>query len=350
MDQDQFLRIAGRVLSGEATPDEVRLLNNWIAASEQHWYAFEMLRMSWKETQIRHRVSNQDRVFRNILSGIDETHENSFELQEQSISEQRHKKDRFSMDIVFFRYAAAIVVFITALFAAVHFVSTKTEAEAETVAMVTKSNRAGQKSQIHLPDGTTVWLNAESAVTYPESFESALREVWLEGEAYFEVHKDTIKPFRVHTGLVCTEVLGTAFNVTAYPEEQTIRVSLTKGKVMVSIRNENKIKEIPLDPGEQFSYNRTQNNYKTDVFDPMVTTGWKDGVIYFKKASFEEVVRTLSRWYDVQFTVVNPGLQPEWSYTGTFKNDYLDNILKNMSFAKGFDYSLDDKSVVVTFN
>jgi len=118
MTQEQFYKIAGKIFSGEATPEEKELLDTWISSSERHWYEFEILRKSWEETHVRNRVSNQDKVFRNVLSGIDDGQEKKLKSKEPAISEQEYRTGILPMRNVVFRYAAAIVFILTALFVA----------------------------------------------------------------------------------------------------------------------------------------------------------------------------------------------------------------------------------------
>lgn len=153
----------------------------------------------------------------------------------------------------------------------------------------------GKKSQVKLPDGTVVWLNAESRLKFPVSFKGLKREVTLEGEAYFDVEKDETKPFIVHSGRLYVEVLGTAFNVKAY--DRIVYTTLEKGKVRVNDPSSSLV----LTPGEQSSYNtETGRSAKSPVFTRLFT-GWKDGELYLEDQSLGNIAVMLSRSYDYEF-------------------------------------------------
>ncbi|MCK5470978.1 MAG: FecR domain-containing protein, partial [Cyclobacteriaceae bacterium] len=211
-----------------------------------------------------------------------------------------------------------------------------------------KSLPCGQKLKIFLPDGSTAWLNAESTITYPERFDTEKRVVTLNGEAFFDVTKDPSKPFIVQTENIDVTVLGTTFNVRNYHNERKTDVALESGEVLVETSGLKEGKYI-LSPGEGISMNKKSGEIGLYEVDPKSAYQWKDGVIYFNKANFDEVINKLSRWYGVEFIIDNYNGE-EWEYSAEFKNDYLNNILQSMSFTKGFKYELDQNKVTIKFN
>jgi transmembrane sensor len=145
---------------------------------------------------------------------------------------------------------------------------------------VTKVNPAGQKLTFKLPDGTIVTLNSESEINYTDGFGDNVRFVNLKGEAYFNVAHNEEKPFIVKTGDIATEVLGTSFNVHAFPDENTMTVAVVEGKVKVIMENEY-ASHIILEPREKLTINRsTYHSIKTG-FDHTAEVGWKDGILFF---------------------------------------------------------------------
>ncbi|WP_411973273.1 FecR family protein [Sphingobacterium sp. Lzh-3] len=169
--------------------------------------------------------------------------------------------------------------------------------------------------QITLPDGTKVWLNAGSSLKYPMSFAKNERRVRLEGEAFFEVTKDSARPFRVLSKGQEIEVLGTAFNVNAYPDNTTIKTTLVKGKVKLS--NNNRYSEaIYLLPGQQ-STNTNDGKIQLANVDTAPFTAWKEGLFYFDETPLSDALQQIGRWYNVE--VKYKGEVPQTHFYGRIK-------------------------------
>ncbi len=156
----------------------------------------------------------------------------------------------------------------------------------------------GGMYQITLPDGTKVWLNASSSLKYPMSFAKNERKVILLGEAFFEVSKDSSRPFKVLSKGQEIEVLGTAFNVNAYPENTAIKTTLITGKVKLSNGN-HASQAIYLRPGQQ-SINTNNGNIQVANVDTEPFTAWKDGLFYFDETPVSDALQQIGRWYNVE--------------------------------------------------
>ncbi len=231
---------------------------------------------------------------------------------------------------------ASVAAFMTIKFASVGN---------ETVAIVTKQNPTGVKSQIKLPDGTMVWLNSDSKLLYPEAFTASERKVTLFGEAFFEVVEDKKRPFKVRSGNVLTTALGTSFNIQA---EDLVTVSLTTGKVKVdhfSATNDLRNTHY-LTPGQELTYHQGQVP-ALNRFNPEEVVGWKDGIIIFKNATREEVISRLEKWYGVTIDQIGTA-NAVWNVTARFENQSLENIMHNLSFTVGFEYALEGKKMTIT--
>ena len=210
--------------------------------------------------------------------------------------------------------------------------------------MVIKESPLGAKTTFMLDDGSKIVLNGGSKLTYDESFGVDARQVYLEGEAFFEVTKDSYHPFIVHTGKIQTKALGTSFNVNAYPDESTIKIALVSGKI--AITDQNGTFEKKLLPDEMASLNRTGRELKISSFDTEDVIGWKDGLIVFNSASFDEVTSVLSRWFNVQFKFID-NKKIKGNFTGKFDNKTLHEILDGLSFATQFDFEIKGKEVII---
>ncbi|RED95298.1 FecR family protein [Marinoscillum furvescens] len=207
---------------------------------------------------------------------------------------------------------------------------------------VSKSNPAGQKSKVYLPDGTIVNLNSESSITYTEGFANG-REVHLSGEAFFDVTEDPSRPFTVHSGGLATTALGTSFNINSYNKGQT-EVVLVTGKVKVVKEGADQL--VYLDPGEKATLSDRNDLNKSEA-NLTTATYWKEGILYFDRTDISEVVTTLERWYGVRIDAKN---LPQVKCYGTFqKNEYLTNVLDVLSHSVGFGYEINGKEVKLDF-
>ena len=158
----------------------------------------------------------------------------------------------------------------------------------------------GGEFKVTLEDGTEVWLNADSKLRYPETFEGEERRVEVTGEAYFKVAKNTEKPFYVVSGGQEVRVYGTEFNVHAYDDEATIFTTLVEGSISLRPVNGNK-SELMLTPGKQAQFNKDNASAHVVKVDTDVVTSWRSGTFVFEDQNLEQIMRTLSRWYDFEY-------------------------------------------------
>ncbi|SFF10089.1 FecR family protein [Chitinophaga sp. CF118] len=175
----------------------------------------------------------------------------------------------------------------------------------------------GGQFQVRLPDGTMVWLNAASSLRYPTAFTGGERRVEVNGEAYFEVVKNSHLPFKVKIGQQAeVEVLGTHFNVNAYPDEASINTTLLEGAVRVAVTGE----KVMLKPGQQAQVANNGNGIKTiNNANVAKVMAWKNGLFNFEDASLREVMQELARWYDLQ--IVYEQNVPDMYFEGEMSRD-----------------------------
>lgn len=185
----------------------------------------------------------------------------------------------------------------------------------------TMSTPRGGQYSITLPDGTKVWLNAESSITFPTHFNGPVREIAVKGEVYLEVARNEKKPFRVDVdGRGIVEVLGTHFNVNAYTDEKNIRTTLLEGSVQVSRKGTGNASQAKLSPGQQAVMAHSAGQLKVvDGVNTAAVVAWKDGVFDFDDVSLEEAMRQLARWYDIE--VVYPQSVPDVKLGGAIKRN-----------------------------
>lgn len=202
----------------------------------------------------------------------------------------------------------------------------------------------GFKKTVTLPDGSVVKLNSASEIKYPSEFTDTLREVYLTGQAFFEVTKNAKAPFIVHTKHFSTHVLGTSFDIQCYDNESLNHVAVVTGKVQVTTSTGD---EEVLTPKNMSMYDVDKKSLSKTKFDPAILLAWRDGVLSFDHADFKEIVATLSRWYGVNIVIEN-GFEVKGFYTGRFEKEALTTVLKGISYSSHFSYKVEDKTVLIT--
>lgn len=194
---------------------------------------------------------------------------------------------------------------------------------------------AGSKSQLVLADGTHVTMKASSSLRYPASFGSGAREVWLDGEAYFDVEHDAEHPFIVHSRRQSVRVLGTTFNVQAYSNEEVNTVTLLSGSVGLDLLdNEGRLlRTLRLHPNEQCSYDTNDGTYRLTPLDAYERQcSWEDGVYRFRDESLDHIAARLQNYYGVRIILEDESLG-DIRYTGTFSlTERLDEVFSILNY------------------
>lgn len=197
-----------------------------------------------------------------------------------------------------------------------------------------------------LADGTRVLLNAATNFRFPDNFSGqANREVYLNGEAYFEVVSDSIHPFIVHTDQTYVKVLGTSFNVMAYSDKELQQTTLVKGRVCMGEKQSGK--ESYLLPGKQASYHKSSGKMEVTDVDVSYYTAWKDGLFAFREQRLEEVMETLARWYGFTYFFQNSRAR-DYIYTGKVpRHKELNEVLQNFRLTEELDFKVNKHTVII---
>lgn len=258
----------------------------------------------------------------NLAKQLENREEGKLKL--QHFMRERRRKSVKTISLQFMKYAAVAFI-LSALSSLVTFYWTKKEQAVTVVTRNTLHTPAGQRAKLTLQDGTTVWLNANSTLTYPSQFIGNERRVQIQGEAFFHVAKDASKPFIVTSGKVEMEVLGTQFNVKHYPQEEQLQTSLLEGAVRVYCP-ESDAQGVILKPHQQVMV--TDKEMVVSDFcseDPFL---WRNGIYAFNNEPLKNILQKLELYYDVEIHVTHPSIL-NGSYTGKFRQrDSLDDIFR----------------------
>lgn len=235
---------------------------------------------------------------------------------------------------------AVVLVIIGSLFVYLNY-NTLFNSQPELISVVTNN---GEKKTVVLPDGTEIYMNSGSQLSYLSVFKKR-RDVNLTGEAFFKVAKDKTKPFIVHSSGYTTQALGTSFNVKAYSDEASVTVALKTGKVVVNNEKNLEWNSVFLVPGEKLNIVSDVVLKSQIIADDL---SWKDGVLVLNQAGFAEFVKKIERWYGVHVDVHgDPG--EDWRVNGRFKNKPLAVVLESISFAENIDYTVQGDQVKLFF-
>ncbi|WP_020528696.1 FecR family protein [Flexithrix dorotheae] len=346
MDEEYIHNLIGKSLTREINKNEKEELESWLSFSEENTEKYDQIKDLWQNTNIQFNYAhNQEEVFNRILVEIEQDLPHG-----KSVGIDLHPKKRKNNYWKFSAVAASILILLVSVYWGLEKSKQREISVTQVIGIKEKRNLAGEKSIITLRDGTKVTLNSGSTLRYPEIFGDT-RSVVLEGEAYFDVAKDTSKPFIVISDVFKTIALGTAFNIRAFPEDNELKISLAEGKVLLekSIRNKECIsacKSIVLNPGEEIRYIKEEKAVVKQKFDPEEILAWKDGILVFRNKSLKEIIPVLERWYAVKFEIKN-STNTSGKISDQFQNESLEIVMEGIAFAFGFKYKIEDRKVII---
>lgn len=302
--------IISRYLSKEATPEDIKVLEDWISATPENYKSFLAQKNVW---EISHLAFNPEEI------DVDSAHR---KVMEQILHQNQPVSVRPKLSFLHYWQQVAAILLLPLLILSAYLYFKPASQIAETYQEL--FTPYGTWSVVNLPDGSKVWLNAGSSLKYPTQFNDKQRVVSMQGEAYFEVESDKEHPFIVKTKQLTVEATGTAFNVNAYAPDHVAAVTLVKGKVAVTLDQK---KTISLSPGEKIDYNLATSLYNVNKTNTYKWCSWKDGILIFRDDPLEYVFKRLGQTYNVEFILKDAELG-KYSYKATFEGESLNEILR----------------------
>ncbi len=359
--------ILWKYFEGKASLMEIRAIDQWLDEDKKNIRYFATNKEAYIEilADVGEDTELIDRAFNKFLAKVNQINETETKNRRQSNSLIRKKIMKYA--------SVAAIIIITALCTYIIVHNSQTIAN-ETYCEIEVPY--GGRSSLLLPDGSKIWLNAGSKLKYNRTFDIREREVFLDGEAYFDVEKSK-HPFVVHTSHIDILVLGTSFNVKSYSEDDNIETTLVEG----NIRIEQKESDQPLflKSKQKLIYNKKPNQYQTnrtstekEVQDmgnesneiqklaskPIAieanvnieeATSWKDGKLIINNEPLEDLARKLERKYDIVFHFNSEELK-KYSYSGTLRDFPLEQVLKALELTSPIIYSIKEKTVYLSYN
>jgi transmembrane sensor len=372
--QYKFWELLSKKLSNEASAEELQELQYILLSNPDLHHKAEMLTEMWEQGSISDSTGSEAVYMRHIMK-----HKNEFFVEESPIES---KDIVFEKEYGFFQSPISkkkltifsFLAFLIITTGAIYLFTQKKAANLPTLqalsSIVTKN---GSRTKIVLPDGSQVWLNAGSNLDYNNAvFNKDLREVTLNGEAYFDVTKNETKPFIIHTKKMDVKVIGTAFNVRSYSYEKTAEASLIRGSIEVTLKDR-KDQVITLKPNEKISIATDEPNQQ--VSKPNKTTvvknnvkpipqiivkelkqnptnniiaeiAWTQNKLYFEDESLENIAPMLERWFGKKVEITNVSLR-NLRYYGNFEKETMEEVLSYLKLSKRFNFKIEPDSVVI---
>jgi transmembrane sensor len=317
-------------LEGELKGDGLEDLYKWLSKSEDNVRFYAQVKDIW-EASIRDvsLVAETQNEWSRFLGSIKKEYQSNI--------------FRYSSNTqIFFRFAAILIIGIIMSGLVFYFTFTKEPVYITAIAPV------GSVSQLVLADSTIVYLNAGSQIRYSPETKSKTREVFLEGEAWFEVIKNEDKPFIVHTSYYNVRVTGTRFNVKSYEEDQQISTTLEEGEVVISSSEHFKLAEnIRLKPGEQAVFNKKNREILVKRVDTPLFTSWRNNKLTLLNLNVKEMIVLFERKYGVDIIVKDHDIL-EYHYTGTIKNESLLEMLEIIKFTLPIQYEIEGQKIIIS--
>jgi ferric-dicitrate binding protein FerR (iron transport regulator) len=337
MDEHHYLLIIG-YLEGKITEEETQYLLQKVQTDKEFSEAFEDIAEIW---------SARKAVPNNSIKANDALNRVNKKIDELDAIPTAPAVERPHAIILKLRPILAVAASVILLACAFWFYNSRINNKpANPLALIENRTAPGQKKKINLPDGTVVTLNASSNLRIAGNFDDQKREVYLDGEAFFDVKRNPQKPFIVHTGKVATQVLGTHFNVSAYVNDANITVSLVQGKVQVDM-NDDPSKRIILDPGKQMSYSKTDGQVHVTDFITEDITGWKANKLVFNYDSWIDAAKKLSRWYGTPVQLQDSTLL-RCKLKGTFDNIPLSKVMEQIKMVSDISWKMQGNTMIIS--
>jgi transmembrane sensor len=336
-----------KMLTNQAASEEYIMLDEWIRKSEENKKYFLRFRNIWMASSpiIKHDKSK-------TLKALETVHQKTGYSQSKEIQTHEIKgiPERSRSLLSYFKIASLwILLFGLGAVFSIFFIKPARFLNLNPIVSVVAPR--GSKAMTVLPDGTVVWLNAGSKIEYKMPVNELVREVRIEGEAYFHVSKDPEHPFTVNAGDLIIKAYGTQFNVKAYSEEKEVETTLVEGSVSVEIKDKPSNKTM-LKPNDQAIYfkptsERSGNFLVTKGIDPSLYTLWINDRLQIKGETLEDLAVILERKYDVTIHFDDNSLK-DLRFTGIIENETIEQILELIKISSNVDYRIEGRKIMLS--
>lgn len=315
---EQMNNLIASYLSGEIDHEGRRQLEEWVARSEEHQRHFEETRNIWQ-----------------LLHPAFDVEPGSATKALKDVWGKMETKERFTLRLYRKWSRVASILLLPLLGILIYMFTLLDPLPYQEIACQEVTAPYGTKVNVRLPDGSYVCLNSGGKIKYPVEFKAGERNVYLDGEAYFEVHSDKKNPFVVHTRMLDVRATGTAFNVEGYASDTIGAVTMVKGIIEVVLNQ--KQESLNLQPGQRMGYNTQSLRYQVEEVDTYKWCAWKDGKLIFRDEPLKDVFRKIGHIYNTDIVVKDEELARHL-YRATFQKESLNEILRLMKLTIPMTY------------
>jgi len=340
-----------KYLSGECTTKEEKQVETWLHSSPENQKRMNEMKQIWDIPPGKRIHVDSYKAWDSLRERVLHSHNSASETEQLQHSKRKHKQFYKNMDrrrrrgarLIAYSAAVAAVLMIAFLFSHISLMSVAHEPE---LSMQEITTNKGQRTSVKLSDGTRVHLNAESKLIVPENYTNNNRIVTLEGEAFFEVETNTDRMFFVHANHSVTQVLGTKFNVRAYPDEESVEVVVAEGKVSLNSDENMLAPEVQLTRNQRGTFSRNGEIVASTITDTERYLDWTKGKLTFRDTPVGEVKSRLERWYDIEVILEGDFSVGEQLLTGTFEDVPLSVVLSSIALSLDLHYKQDGNTVI----
>lgn len=368
MSRDKIWHLFARKLSGEASPEELQELEILAKEDSVLFYEFQAISKLWEQEP----QNDADYLEATYLLHIEKMKKLGMDPGNTEMMEEKNRKRLSGISVTNRKRILAGSVFAALIVLLVFVFIRDKEKRVEAVAKLNTrvseiATKNGSNTQLKLPDGSVVWLNAGSKLNYDKINDTGLREVYLTGEGFFDIVKNPRRPFIIHTSSIDIKVLGTKFNVKAYPDDKTVETSLIRGSVEVTVKNRPEEKYL-LKPNQKLVLMNEAYVEKTAAEHPAlpakapvifirqlsyikgdtaaVETSWVRNKLVFEDEPFADMAKRMGRWYDVEFEFRNKTIEEE-RINVAFDGETLVQALDYLKLIARFNYKVEGKKVMI---
>lgn len=364
-----------KYLTGEITEEQSEKLLDWVSKDDHNKKYFSEIKNAWSSAVLNDHTKIDNVKKEAELFNYRRVLQNGPKKQTYRIKTTSQEKTSFWN--LALKIAAIIILIYSLGITSYTFLIPKQNQYNEVI------TRKGEKSQLTLADGSKIWVNSNTKLRYPTDMDQKQVDIFLEGEAFFDVYKIPGRNLTVHTSELMINVLGTAFNVKSYSDDGVTETTLVRGKITIDGQRKKLKEKLVLSPNQQATYISSNKTMKVKELDSAeeaskntkkgnvdgaeklqkqqpksqmvfsekveteVYTSWKDGKMIFKGERFEDLARRMERWYDVKIEIKYSTLKDS-RYTGTFEKESIEQALKALSLSLPFTYEIDQNKIIIT--
>lgn len=329
MEKTDYIQLFDKFLLKQASAEEIQVLIQWLKSESSF--------QDWADEEWNAAASEMDTKLQRQLFG--QIKEKISQIDRTCLPEKENRRRKFYL---WFARVASVILLLSMTGLSVYYYTMSQMIMPDMIVSVEK----GQKANVVLPDGSKVWVNSDSRLSYGSRFNQKERVLSLEGEAYFEVTPDKDRPFIVETDELAVRALGTSFNVKSYEEEKDVSTVLMTGKVEVTSDYD----RLVLNPNERIVFNKqTGHMEKSTVENTGDYINWKYNALTFNGETFENIVHTLERYYNTRIVFESETLK-KYRFTGTPGNTSLESILQILSLTSPLSYEVRDSMIILREN